>query len=387
MDPSQLDKILQQCTRKSNAPNSDQHKLFDRIWKEQEDRLSAHQKYLDESIEINPIPIFVCKASMRYKSTPNTKQKVFLNICSHHLIPNPHLSKINPSVTSTEPINEMMEEGVRFPMSCGPEIAVKDNKNEPATSFDVVFHPDVIKHCGSDPNYKLNVCKAAAQNICAKLGNEIVIEGPYKFPRRVYKGIDENHKEPSPQRIRKTGAARFVQEDGVVNAKCIDHPSMKQEQVDPKKKFKMLPMKKKHKYDDEMHMVRSPLEMESKEEIEYLQYEFNVMFNDGKRKKLRINDVDKLNTYFNEKSDVLKVHKGIQIVVDLTEKYRVQDMQLDIGEVGIRLKHNEKLIFKLNWDIFKGDTRLFRMMDIDGVKAKFVTKKFLLKIECPFVTV
>ena len=388
---SQLQNILRQCTNEANTPKSDQHKELDRLWKEQEDRLSAHQKYLDQSIEIKPIPAFVIKAIMREKpslppSKPQatTKQKVFINICSHHLIPNPHLTSVNPRVDNVDSMAKLVKQGIRFPMSCGPQIPVKDNKGNQCPSFDVVLHPDVIKYCADYPGYREQVCNFAAQNICNKLGDDkIIIEGPYKFPKRVYKGIDENHKDPPPHRIRKTGAAKLIQEDGVANAKCIESPEQEQELIeeviDPKKKFKMKPMeKRRYKYEDEFDRKTANtrrVDIDNKEDSECLKYDINIMSHDEKKKKLKVTDLDGLKKQFDNKE-----HKGFQIVVHLTERYKMKDVELDIGDDGmIKLNSYGKQIFKLKIDLFKNDVTLFNKM-IDNVKAKFVTKKCLLKI-------
>ena len=362
---SKLEDILKQCTNRGNVPLSDKEKLFESLWKEQTERLSKHEKYLAESVEIYPIAEFVCKARIRKKDESiQESQKVFLNICSHHLIPNLSVSQIDVHQ------NGKTEQGIRFPMSSGPEIKVKDNKGNDASTYDVVFHPDIIGHAAKDHQYKMNICMTAAQNISQK--HEVIIDGPFKFPKCTYKGIDINHKEPLPQRIRKKGAAKYVQDDGVIQNQCRDLPI--EYSVDNNAKMSVI-----ENQDDDV-------KVDDTENVS-LHHDFYIVFVDEERNKLLIKDgTDGLKKYlmrYQDKEEVLKEIKAIQIHIDLTTKHKLSDLDLDTNEDGICLQCKRKKLFSLKWNhVLNG---MAKVIDGDNVTAKFKKKKCLLKIYCPLL--
>eukprot|EP01084_Bolivina_argentea_P078618 142674_1 len=282
MSDSNLEDILKECTNSNNAKLSDQEKLFDKLWKDQKERLNKHEKYISESIEIQPIPIFVCKAKMREKNESIDKsQKVFLNICSHHLIPNLSVQQINVNN------NGKKEQGIRFPMSCGSKNETRDNNGNIAYTYDVVFHPDIIEYANQDYNYKINICETAAQNISQK--ENIIIDKPFKFPKCVYKATDINHKTPFPQRIRKTGAAQFVQEEHNNSHNNRNNNDLPIEYNSNKQNI---------------HNNKDDNTKSNEEEIK-LNHQFYILFVDD-RKKMLMNDTRELKEYLNKFSNKKK---------------------------------------------------------------------------------
>jgi len=331
---SKLEDILRECTNRGNIPSSDKEKLFENLWKEQSDRLNQHEKYLADSIEIQPIHEFVCKAKMKNKNQDSAlATKVFLNICSHHLVPTLSVSQID--------INNdgKTEQGIRFPMSSGVEMKVKDQKGNEASAFDVVFHPDIIAHAVKDYQYKMNICLTATQNLSQK--HEFVIDGPLKFPNCPYKGTNER---PLPQRIRKQGAAKYIQEDDNIK-QMIEHAQKDESGVD---------------------------------------CDFYIVFVDEKKKKMRLkNGIGGLKKYLHEcdEKESLADVAAIQINIDLMDKYDMKQLDLETNGNGICLRFKQEILLDVKWiGVHK---KLGKMIKCDGIKAKSIKKKSLLKIHCP----
>jgi len=89
------------------------------------------------------------------------------------------------------------------PCSCGPQGAAEHGEKQ-VLFYDVVFHPDVIQKCSTDPGHKEFVCSIGLQNIIKK---ESVVFNAEKIDFiEKYVGNDK----PKAQRVRK--AKNLVQD-------------------------------------------------------------------------------------------------------------------------------------------------------------------------------
>ncbi len=86
-------------------------------------------------IDITPTPAFVVKAS-RLDSAGTAPAKVFLNICSHSALGEPHLKK------KLDDQGQEIE-GWNIPLGVGPPRLCTDHKGDQAVVYDCVVNPKV----------------------------------------------------------------------------------------------------------------------------------------------------------------------------------------------------------------------------------------------------
>jgi len=113
-----------------------------------------------------------------------------------------------------------------------------------------------------------------------------------------------------------------------------------------------------------------------------LHHSFYVIFIDQDRKKLEMKNIDELKKYFIKES-ILKQVKAVQINIDLTKRFKLNQLDLDNDKNGIHLKFGHKILFHLEWNMIHH--QMAKIVDGDNVIAKFIKKKCLLKITCPLL--
>merc|ERR1711879_411154 len=109
-----------------------------------------------------------------------------------------------------------------------------------------------------------------------------------------------------------------------------------------------------------------------------LDYDFYILFHDEHRKKEKVQNLKDLKRALSSITDKDTV-KGIQIAIDLTREYPLNDVELDSNENGLYLKSRGMVtIFKLEWrkigDSFRNNVQW------EEVEAKYMKKKNALKI-------
>lgn len=66
---------------------------YDEVWNAYQKKIQAHQKYLDTSVEIHPIPAF-CFQALMFSQQNSCWEKVFVNVCKHFRIPEPRVEPV-----------------------------------------------------------------------------------------------------------------------------------------------------------------------------------------------------------------------------------------------------------------------------------------------------
>ena len=91
-------------------------------------------------------------------------------------------------------------------------------------------------------------------------------------------------------------------------------------------------------------------------------------------------NVGELKKYLSEA--VLVELKGVQVCVDLKGQFTLSEVDLDANVRGLMLKTEQRVLLRVEWSEL--GRALAKMMDWQSVSAKFVKRKDLLKITCPF---
>lgn len=161
------------------------------------------------SLEITPKPCFVVKTKGVYQqqssssfqpSNENNKKletKIFLNICSHEALKEPHMKKrLNE--------NGVEVEGWNIPLAIGPLRQCYDNKNELSNVYDCIVNPQVIKSIEEEDDTggeKDFLIQLSIQYVEQKYNCEL--DRRYKLPKLIYKSSNPNNsKEIASQRIK-----------------------------------------------------------------------------------------------------------------------------------------------------------------------------------------
>ena len=332
LDLKQQKSILNIIENKGNN-----NEYLNDLWSKYQNELKKKQKYLDNSIEIFPDPQFVCKGILFDKET-NKSCKVFINVCSHNKIDDPEIMKQNKT----------NNDGIRFPICCGPQIIIDNDNN--ISSFDVVFNPNVCKNAMNNIQFRDTICQIAAQNISHKLKNK-EIRGPFKYPRSIYKGINDN-KKPYPQRIKKKNAPMIQENDekmeAVVGNKTNAVKSVKTIIKNNIKKIKII---YKNEFDD-------------------------MLFDDLIEMKLYLKNI---------MNDELINIKAIHFEINLPDKCEFQKLSLNMNQHCIELKYeiNNCVLFDIKWKDYNAD--IPQCIDEESIKAACKKKKCLMKICVSFV--
>lgn len=127
-------------------------------------------------LHITPRPGFVIKTK-----NAATEDKVFINICIHEELAEPHLKKRLDN-------NGEEVEGMNIPLSVGPPRAEKDKAGADCSVVDVIVNPKVIDDCNDDNTGQFRdfVCHLGIQATEQKYS--MTLDKRYKLPKLKYHG-------------------------------------------------------------------------------------------------------------------------------------------------------------------------------------------------------
>ena len=144
MDKEGFDTIMEEYIKEISDPSN---------IKEQNDFLKQSETNKDLPANITlakPNMGFCIKTEKRNINKPNSKMKIFINICTLEQVPIPKEEKPNmwslPYLVN-KPRNDM------------------DSKKRHCQSFDVVYHPDALVKCNKSMGFKKFVCDQAVEGI------------------------------------------------------------------------------------------------------------------------------------------------------------------------------------------------------------------------------
>jgi hypothetical protein len=174
-------------------------------------------------LDITPTPAFVVKTKrtgggpdggppppegggIGESGSGESEQKVFLNLCTHEALGEPHLKKkLDESGKEVE--------GWNIPLSVGPPRLCTDQKGDKALVYDCVVNPKVVLEAQEDETggEKDFLVQLALQY--AETKYKFALDRRYKLPKLAYKSSNpEDPKEVAMQRVRDTSKAPSITE-------------------------------------------------------------------------------------------------------------------------------------------------------------------------------
>mmetsp|Transcript_32970 Transcript_32970/g.57911 ORF Transcript_32970/g.57911 Transcript_32970/m.57911 type:complete len:327 (+) Transcript_32970:1557-2537(+) len=133
-------------------------------------------------------------------SDVHTKEKVFINVCSHTVIDAPEQKDLPDNQDSV---------GLRVPLSLGPPRPDFDKKGNICTVFDVIVNPSVLSASKKDPVYRQLLVELSFTYITQKHSRELSMK--YRLPKTKYVG-----KSVQQQRVRAKKAPQIQVVDSEV---------------------------------------------------------------------------------------------------------------------------------------------------------------------------
>ena len=112
-----------------------------------------------------------------------TGGKVFVNMCQHEWV-EPFQHKAIPQ--QDREAHGGQESGVRIPLSLGGVREESDKKGEPAQVYDVIWAPQTVEKCKTDPQFRQVVIELAFNYIAQKFSQELDLR--FTMPKLKYKG-------------------------------------------------------------------------------------------------------------------------------------------------------------------------------------------------------
>ena len=145
-------------------------------------------KEFQASVKVYPSPGFTIKTSTK------KGEKVFINACSHELVPSPAVAK---------KLNDQGEEveGLNVPVSIGAKRQEEDNRGEECCVIDAIFNSKIVEDAKTDQRARDFLCQMAiahVENKFFKGPDETLDRETFKLPKLKYKGDCAQH----PQFVR-----------------------------------------------------------------------------------------------------------------------------------------------------------------------------------------
>ncbi|CAJ1075998.1 PIH1 domain-containing protein 1 isoform X2 [Xyrichtys novacula] len=138
-----------------------------------------------DSKVIRPLPGMCVKTI----SEPG-KQKIFVNICQSHSVPQP------PELTREELVELLQSEdpsGYRVPMSLGEPHTEIDNSSQGCTAYDVVINQDFFQKCQKDPLFQQFVILVSLEGLENKYNLELSRDWKVLKNRKFLGSINEQN--------------------------------------------------------------------------------------------------------------------------------------------------------------------------------------------------
>lgn len=185
--------------------------------------LDGQVKQTDVGIDITPTPAFVVKTTGVQQD--GTQTKVFLNVCSHKNLSEPHMKKRLDE-------NGEEVEGWNIPLAIGPPRQCIDKKGELSMVHDTVVNPEVIVGIAGDETggEKDFLIQLALQYVEQK--HKCELDRRYKLPKMTYKSSNpDDPKEVASQRIKDVSKQPSISEVSSSKKTSVKASSKKKKSV------------------------------------------------------------------------------------------------------------------------------------------------------------